>query len=102
MSKPDVQSAMSSYILNHYKDLEIVGKEKLDEVTRALATIQDLEYYGSGEYNALFDLYGNIKDNNGIKENEHFCTICKVIVSSDSENSPIIKNEDKLFLNRKN
>lgn len=99
MKKTDVQVAIANYFSEHFNDLSIFGDPRLDTISNALATIQDKEYQGAGEYHVVLDVYGNIIDgSNGIKENEHFTTSCVVMVKTDEDGSPIIEINDNIIL----
>ena len=101
MKKTDVQTAIAHYFREQFYNLKIVEEVKPDTITNVLATIQDKDYQGVGEYHVFLDIYGKLKDGcNGIKENEHFTTSCVVIVKADEEDSPIIEITDNIILTK--
>ena len=102
MSKGDVRTAISCYVLQNFPTLFKQSKEKPDKVTSVLATIQDLEYFGSGKYNVVLDIYGTETNEIGERnENIHYTSSCMVVVGMNADGEPLPKIENDLFLTKR-
>ena len=101
MAKEDVEKAIALHVLNNYPNMKVLGQGKPCTIHQVLATIQDAEYLGASKYNVLLDFYGVVTDgHNGVKENEHYMATCVVIVTTNTENSPVIEINDSLILTK--
>ena len=104
MTLSDVQSEMSRFFKLKFESLNPTGKVIPESLNNVIATIQPSyrQFEGVGEYMVYFDVFGKVKDgDNAYKENERFSSLCKVIVKSDGEGSPIIEIKDTVTLNKK-
>lgn len=101
MKKPDVEKAIGYYVKQKYSELNVIGRNKPETIQRVLATIQDRDYIGSGKYNVLLDIYGTEADeNDGIKENIHYTSLCSVCIASDPEGTPLPTFNESLILTK--
>jgi hypothetical protein len=102
MSKDDVRAEIADYVKRNFSQLKGDSNTVLDSLQSVLATIQPgIEYTGEGDYKVYLDVYGIVKDENNIKENEHYGSLCSVHVIKDEEGSPKIEINDKLYFQKR-
>ena len=101
MKKTDVQSSIALYVKRSFESLDVKGRNIPESIKSVLATIQDKEYLGAGNYNVMFDIFGTELLENGDKiENVHYKAICGVNVSSNSEGEPMVELNESLILSK--
>lgn len=101
MTKGDVQITIARNFCEQFNNLNVFGEVKPDAITNVLATIQDKDYQGAGEYHVILDIHGKLNDENDCnKGNEHFTTSCVVKVDKGEDGSPIIEFIDRIILTK--
>lgn len=101
MKKDDVQAEIAGYVKKKYNQLDVVGREKPISIQRVLATIQDTEYHGAGNYSVLLELSGTIILENGdSQENIQYQTTCQVSVAESDEGEPNPQIDGQIILTK--
>ena len=101
MKKGDVQIAIARKFSEQFNNLNVFGEVKPDAITSVIATIQDKDYQGAGEYHVFLDIHGKLNDGNKcIKENEQITASCVVKVKADEDDSPIIEFIDSIIVTK--